>query len=117
MTTASQSALAQFRQDIGDITASTEERQLRQKSRDFYWYSPVLTEHLQNCRADIVVEPRSEAEIARVVAAAVRNRVPLTIRGGGTGNYGQSVPLSGGIVLDMTRYDKVTAVEPGRIRV
>ena len=117
MTTASQSALAQFRHDIGDITASTEERQLRQKSRDFYWYSPVLTEHLQNCRADIVVEPRTEEEIARVVAAAVRNRVPLTIRGGGTGNYGQAVPLQGGIVLDMTRYDKVTAIEPGRIRV
>ena len=47
----------------------------------------------------------------------MRNRVPLTIRGGGTGNYGQSVPLQGGIVLDMTRYDKVTAIEPGRIRV
>jgi FAD/FMN-containing dehydrogenase len=117
MTPASQSALAQFRHDIGEITASSEERHLRQKSRDFYWYSPVLTEHLQNCRADIVVEPRTEEEIARVVAAAVRNRVPLTIRGGGTGNYGQSVPLAGGIVLDMTRYDKVTAIEPGRIRV
>jgi hypothetical protein len=35
MTTASPGALAQFRQDIGDITASSEERQLRQKSRDF----------------------------------------------------------------------------------
>jgi hypothetical protein len=62
MTTTSQSALAQFRHDIGEITASSDERQLRQKSRDFYWYSPVLTEHLQDCRADIVVEPRSKEE-------------------------------------------------------
>jgi FAD/FMN-containing dehydrogenase len=107
----------QFRQDIGNVVATTDERQLRLKSRDFYWYSPVLTPQLQHCRADIVVQPGSEEEIALVAAAAAKRRIPITLRGGGTGNYGQSVPLKGGIVLDMTRYDKVIAVETGRIRV
>ena len=107
----------QFRQDIGNVVSTTDERQLRLKSRDFYWYSPVLTPQLQNCRADILVQPGSEEEIALVAAAAAKRRIPLTLRGGGTGNYGQSVPLKGGIVLDMTRYDEVIAVEAGRIRV
>jgi FAD/FMN-containing dehydrogenase len=63
------------------------------------------------------VQPQSEEEIEAVAAAAARRRIPVTVRGGGTGNYGQSVPLKGGIVLDMTRYDKVIAVEAGSIRV
>jgi FAD/FMN-containing dehydrogenase len=110
-------ALEQFRQDIGNIACTTEERQLRMKSRDFYWYSPILTAQLQNCRADIVVQPQSEQEIGTVAAAAAKRRIPVTVRGGGTGNYGQSVPLKGGIVLDMTRYNGVLAIEPGSIRV
>jgi FAD/FMN-containing dehydrogenase len=101
-------AVEQFRQDIGEITSSTDERVLRQKSRDFYWYSPILTPQLQNCVADVVVQPESEDEIQAVVAAAAKHRIPVTVRGGGTGNYGQSVPLRGGIVLDMTRFDKVS---------
>jgi FAD/FMN-containing dehydrogenase len=114
---ATRAAVEQFRHDIGGVVSTTDERQLRLKSRDFHWYSPVLTPQLQNCRADIVVQPSSEEQIASVAAAAARHRLPVTIRGGGTGNYGQAVPLKGGIVLDMTRYDRVTAVEPGHIRV
>jgi FAD/FMN-containing dehydrogenase len=112
-----QAIIDQFRHDIGAIVSTTDERQRRMKSRDFHWYSPILTPQLENCLADIVVQPRTEDEIASVTAAAARRRIPLTLRGGGTGNYGQSVPLKGGIVLDMTGFDKVVAVEPDRIRV
>src|SRR5262249_38895388 len=114
---ASRTLVEQFRQDIGNVSSTVDERQLRQKSNDFAWYSPVLTPQLQNCLADVVVQPRSEEEIAAVVVAAVRHRIPLTVRGGGTGNYGQSVPLKGGVLVDMTGFNKVTAVESGSIRV
>ena len=113
----SQSVVEQFRSDIGDVSSTVDERQLKQKSRDFHWYSPILTPQLADCIADVVVQPRSEEEIAAVVTAAVRRRIPLTLRGGGTGNYGQSVPLKGGAVVDMTGFNKVLAVEPGHIRV
>ena len=115
--TATATLVEQFRRDIGDVPATTDARQLRIKSHDFHCYSPILTPQLQSCRADIVVQPRSEQEIGTVAAAAPRRRVPVTVRGGGTGNYGQSVPLKGGIVLDMTRYNNVTAVNPGSIQV
>jgi len=39
--------------------------------------------------------------------------VPLTVRGGGTGNYGQAVPLAGGIVLDVGGLDRIVRVAPG----
>ena len=113
----SQTIIEQFRRDIGSVSSTVDERQIRQKSHDFHWYSPILTPQLQNCLAEVVVAPKSEADIAAIVTAAVRHRVPLTLRGGGTGNYGQSVPLKGGAVVDMTGFNQVLAVEPGRIRV
>jgi len=112
-----QPVVEQFRRDIGAVSSTVDERQIRLKSHDFHWYSPVLTPQLQNCMAEVVVQPRTEDEIAAVVKSAVRHRIPLTIRGGGTGNYGQSVPLKGGVLLDMTGFNKVLAVEPGSIRV
>jgi FAD/FMN-containing dehydrogenase len=114
---ATQTVVEQFRHDIGNVASTTDERQLRIKSRDFYWYSPILSAQLQHCRADVVVQPHTEQEIESVAAAAARYRIPVTVRGGGTGNYGQSVPLRGGIVLDMTRYNKVAEVKSGSIRV
>lgn len=114
---AGQALVQQFRQDIGGVFSTVDERQIKQKSHDFHWYSPVLTPQLQNCLAEVVVQPKSEEEIAAVVTAAVRHRIPLTLRGGGTGNYGQSVPLKGGVLVDMTGFNKVLAVETGRIRV
>ena len=42
-------------------------------------------------------------KIAQTVAAAVRHGVSVTPRGKGTGNYGQAIPLAGGLVLDMSK--------------
>ncbi len=85
--------------------------------RDYHWYSPVLAQALQGRAPQLVVRPRSVAEVERVAAACARHRVPLTVRGGGTGNYGQCVPLYGGVTLDVTGLDGVLALEPGRARV
>ena len=43
--------------------------------------------------------------------------MPLTVRGGGTGNYGQAMPLRGGIVLDLSELAAVKEIGHGRVRV
>ena len=58
---------------------------VRQKSRDFYWYSPTLKRQLDAVTADIVVSPTSEADVARVLEAAFALGIPVTPRGTGTG--------------------------------
>ena len=88
---------------------------VRQKSRDFFWYSPTLKRQLENVTGDILVAPASESEVLRVLAAAYELGIPVTPRGTGTGNYGQAMPLSGGIVLDMSGMDKVKEIGPGRL--
>jgi FAD/FMN-containing dehydrogenase len=103
--------------ELADIPLTTDPALVKQKSRDFFWYSPVLNRQLHRCTAQAVISPRDEADVIRVAAACVRHKVPLTARGGGTGNYGQAVPLRGGVVLDMTALDTIEWQRPGMLRV
>jgi FAD/FMN-containing dehydrogenase len=79
-------------------------------SRDFYWYSPVLKKQLDGKTADLVVQPVSAEEVQNVLAYCYAKEVPVTARGSGTGNYGQAVPLHGGVVLDLSLMDKIEAI-------
>ena len=111
------SAIASVLHDIDGLAVETQPQKVKRRSRDFYWYSPILKRRLDQVTADAIVTPRSEAEIVRVAAACYRHRVPLTVRGGGTGNYGQAMPLQGGIVLDLSELTAIKAIGPGRVRV
>ena len=111
------SRLHAFQRDIAGVKCLTGDDDLRSRSRDYFWYSPVLDAQLKDCQADIVVLPASEEEVLRVAAAAARHRLHVTVRGGGTGNYGQAVPLRGDVVLDMTLLDRVLRIAPGVVTV
>ena len=107
--------IAAFRDSIGSISCEDNPILVKQKSRDFYWYSPVLKRELEAVTADIVVSPTNAAEIATVLAAAHRLAIPVTARGGGTGNYGQAMPLTGGVLLSLAEMNKVLSIETGRV--
>lgn len=109
-------ALDALRADLAGIAVADDPGTLRQKSRDFFWFSPILKPQLEDKRADLVVMPRTRDEVIRIAAACARHRVPLTLRGGGTGNYGQAVPLEGGVVLDMSGLDRLVWFRPGACR-
>ena len=82
-------------------------------SQDFAWFSPVLKRQLADKTAEIAVRPRTEAEIRAVVATCARDSIPITVRGSGTGNYGQAIPLHGGVILDMSGYNAFGWVRGG----
>ena len=90
-------------------------RLVQMKSRDFYWYSPVLKSQLDGVTGDLVVSPKDEEEVIRVLKVAYAHGVPVTARGTGTGNYGQAMPLSGGIVLSMANMNRVKEIHVGRV--
>ena len=58
---------------------------VRAKSRDFFWYSPVLKDRLDHLSADFAVMPRNQDEVIRVLAVCHAHDVPVTVRGSGTG--------------------------------
>lgn len=106
--------IAGLKDRLGGIRTEENPALVKQKSRDFYWYSPTLKRQLDHVVGDIIVSPANEAEVVRTLAAAYEMAIPVTPRGTGTGNYGQAMPLSGGIVLDMSGLNTVIAVQPGR---
>jgi FAD/FMN-containing dehydrogenase len=105
--------LEALRADLAGIALADDAATLKLKSRDFFWFSPILKPLLDDKRAELVVLPRTKDEVIRVAAACARHRVALTVRGGGTGNYGQAVPLEGGVLLDLTGLDRIVRLEPG----
>jgi FAD/FMN-containing dehydrogenase len=106
-----------FMADIADVPVITETALIRQKSRDFHWYSPILKEQLRRRFGDIVVCPRNEADVLVVASACVRHGIPLTVRGAGTGNYGQAMPLKGGVILEMIGMNAIRWTRDGIVRV
>ncbi|MGR3491547.1 MAG: FAD-binding oxidoreductase, partial [Shimia sp.] len=97
------------------IPVDTKEASVKAKSRDFFWYSPVLKDRLDHVVADFVASPSSEAEVIEVLRICYAHDVPVTTRGRGTGNYGQAMPLAGGCILHLDRMDKVKEIHPGRV--
>ncbi|WP_144223165.1 FAD-binding oxidoreductase [Mesorhizobium amorphae] len=107
--------IAALKRDLEGLKIEDNEKLVQQKSRDFYWYSPVLKRQLEHVSGDLVVSPKSEAEVVRILAACFAHRVPVTPRGTGTGNYGQAMPLSGGVVLNLADMNEIVAISPGRV--
>jgi len=89
----------------------TQPQVVERLSRDFYWYSPILRPQLDGKHADIVVQPVSNAEIIAVLRWCFAHDVPVTLRGAGTGNYGQAVPLHGGVVLDLQLMQSIESID------
>jgi FAD/FMN-containing dehydrogenase len=78
--------IAALRAEIDGVPVIDEPLLVRRRSRDFFWYSPILNEQLSGKSAEIVVVPRDEDDVIRIARACVRHGLPLTPRGGGTGN-------------------------------
>ena len=105
-----------LRRELGAIRTIVDRTQVKLLSRDFYWYSPLLKRRLRDVTADLVVMPENEDELIATLKACHARKVPVTPRGAGTGNYGQAMPVRGGVVVDLSRLDAIHAIGRGRIR-
>jgi FAD/FMN-containing dehydrogenase len=99
--------------ELHPLEIITEAAQVAKLSQDYYTYSPLLQVALADKQGDIVVRATSEAEVLRVAKVCTQHKVPLTVRGAGTGNYGQCVPLAGGVILDLSGMQQVKWIKPG----
>ncbi len=79
-------------------------------SQDHYWFSPILKSQLEDKFAELIVQPSSVEELRAVIAYAFKHDIPVTMRGSGTGNYGQGIPMQGGIVISMHGLKEILAL-------
>jgi glycolate oxidase len=61
--------------------------------------------------ADLVLLPADTQEIAAIARICHAQRVPLVVRGAGTGYTGGAVPLHGGVVLSMERLNRILEID------
>jgi len=61
---------------------------------------------------EVVVRPKTTAEVAAILRLANDVRIPVTARGGATGLCGGCVPSAGGIVLSLERMDRIVEIDP-----
>ena len=60
---------------------------------------------------DLVVIPGNSQEISRIARLCTDHRVPLVVRGAGTGYTGGAVPTRGGVVLSMERFNRILEID------
>ena len=65
----------------------------------------------QHGPAELVVRPSTTDEVAAIARLCHQHRVPLTVRGGGTGYTGGAVPALGGVVLTMERFTRILEID------
>ena len=66
---------------------------------------------------EAVARPRDETEISRLLALCRRERVPVTVRGAGTGLAGGCVPVPGGIVLSTELMNRIVDTDPENLTI
>ena len=72
-----------------------------------YSYDSTVLQHLP----EIVVLPRTAAEVAAVVKLASRDKLPIVPRGAGTNLAGGTIPIQGGIVISVTRMTDILEID------
>lgn len=60
---------------------------------------------------EIVIKPRSAEEIAEIIKIANKELIPVTPRGAGTGLSGGALPVYGGIILSMERFNEIIEID------
>jgi glycolate oxidase len=64
---------------------------------------------------DLVVLPGSTKEISEIARLCNEHRVPLVVRGAGTGYTGGAVPTHGGIVVSMERLNRILEIDEANL--
>jgi alkyldihydroxyacetonephosphate synthase len=103
-------ALTRLRDACGDV--STDPAVLAESSRD--WWPLAMTWALDGKvagLADVVVRPRDSDEVAAVLRVANEAHIPVTAAAGRSGVCGASVPVHGGVVLDLTALSGIVDVD------
>src|SRR4030042_1966731 len=93
-------ALEQIKQRFGDRAADSRfERGFY--SRDLAPVPALLVNPLFNTMPDLIVRPADAEETAALLKLAFAGNIPVTPRAGASTAYFNSVPVQGGIVLDL----------------
>lgn len=62
-------------------------------------------------KPEVVLRPKTVSQISEIMKLANAMRIPVTVRGAGTGLSGAALPVYGGIVISMERFNKILQID------
>lgn len=108
---------------IKDLSKISGDHNIFTDQESIFKYSKDETEDL-SFYPDVVIKPKNVMEISAILKYCNEHHIPVTPRGGGTGLSGGALPVHGGVVLTLERFNKIididernlqATVEPGVI--
>lgn len=97
-----------FREQLANVVGSenviTDAKSLKEYSRDQSFVQPAIP----LC----VVRPKTSDEVQSIVKICNYHKIPLTPYTTGCNNQGAAIPALGGIIIDVSRINKVLEIDP-----
>ena len=103
--------------ELADAVGGYEHASIKQSERavygvDYFWIGRMWQDRGQTPpMPDWIVRPGSAAEVSKVLKIANYYKIPVHIWGGGSGSQGGALPMSGGILMDMKRMNRLIAID------
>ncbi len=100
--------LSQLMDAVGRENVSTRESDRLVNAVDVFWIPRLWADRGEiPAMADSIVRPANAQEVSKVLAIANYYKIPVTTWGGGSGSQGGALPVTGGIILDTKRMNRV----------
>jgi len=100
--------ISQFEEIIGQEHVFTSHDDLEKYSHD-------ETEDLKFF-PEVVLKPRTATEISKIMVLCNENQIFVTPRGAGTGLSGGALPVRGGVILSMERFNKILNIDTNNLQ-
>ena len=62
-------------------------------------------------KPEVVVKPKTVSQISEIMKLANSYKIPVTARGAGTGLSGGALPIHGGIIISMERFNNILQID------
>jgi glycolate oxidase len=86
------------------------EKNFSDNPADLYVYGSDASVH--QALPAVIVRPNSIEEVQKIIRYADKNKIPVVPRGAGSGTSGHTVPIDGGIILDMKKMNRILEIKP-----
>jgi len=77
---------------------------------DLYVYGSDASVH--HALPTVIVIPKTIEEVQEIMRYADKEKIPVIARGAGSGTSGHTVPIDGGIILDMKQMNRILEIRP-----
>lgn len=101
----------EFQKEIQSLKILDTAAERETYSHDIGDIPPVLTKLMFKIIPDFVVQPNSIDEISQVVKLANKMKIPVVPRGAASWGFGGVIPAKAGIVIDLSPFRKVLAID------